>query len=335
MKFIQSLWTNPLIHDQATIERNILYYKVSSFLLKKYFPEIKLELVTDSLGAELLKEAVYDKIELYFDNKIIQDINPVFKTVPKLFALLKYDEDIIHFDGDFFPNSRDFMENFNFDVIAQNKEAEILFELVYSEAGLVYSIIHEKVPIENYAYNCGVLGFKNINFKNFYLKKAISLFYKISNKFNFINENLKHAQLSNRVIDQKRLQRSFEADTPSHRYLCCIIEQYSLAVAAAEKNIYVKEIIGLKDALRLRQIAFDNKKFLHPCGQAKDIPSFIKCLKLFYENIENNYKAGICDFFMNNTEFINNYNKDNYAKEVQLEEDITSKIIDWLKVGKS
>jgi len=331
MKFIQSLWTKPLVGDRAKLDQNVLHYKVSSLLLKKYFPEIKLELVTDTLGLDLLGKCHhYDEIKLYFNDKIIDNINPVFRTVPKLFALLKYNEDIIHFDGDFFLNSKDYIENFDSDVIVQNKEVETLFDLVYSEVPLVFAMIQEKIPTENYAYNCGILGFKNINFKNFYLKKAISLFYKIQNNFSYIEENLKYAQAPMKGVNQKIHRVDIES-APVHRYLCCIIEQYSLAVAASQKNVYVKEVLGLEDALDFRQAAFNNNKFLHPCGPAKETASFLKYLRLYLKEIENDPSIRICDFFGENPGFRHEYHIDVSAKQKESKEYAQAKIIDWLK----
>jgi len=332
MKFIQSLWTKPLIGDKAKLDQNILHYKVSSFLLKKYFPEIKLELITDTLGLDLLGKGHYDEVKLYFNDKIIDNINPVFRTVPKLFALLKYDENIIHFDGDFFLNSKDCIDNFDFDVIVQNKEAETLFKLVYSEVPLVFAMIQEKIPTENYAYNCGVLGFKNINFKNFYLKKAISLFYKIQNNYSYIEENLRYAQAPTKAMNQMDLKMDIEHPALVHRYLCCIIEQYSLAVTASQKNVHVKEILGLEEALRFRQASFNNKKFLHPCGPAKETASFLKYLRLYLKEIEHDSNIQICNFFGENPAFASEYDIDVLLKQKASEEYIKAKIIDWLKV---
>lgn len=330
MKFVHSLWTKPLIGDQDKIDQNILCYKASSFLLKKYFPEIKLELVTDTLGSEILDKKYYDEIKLYFNDSIINDINPVFNTIPKLFALLKYDEDIIHFDGDFFLNSRNCIDDFDFDVIVQNKEAGRLFDIVYSQVDLVYSILLEKIPIENYAYNCGVLGFKNINFKNFYLKKAISLFYKIQDKFDLIRESLNYAQILKKPYNQKQFHEDLEI-APAHKYLCCFIEQYLLAVTASEKNIYVKEVMKLQDALKYQQVSFSNKKFIHPCGAAKNNASFLKCLTSFLEDLKDNPNIEICNFFEKNIEFRNEYIKSQKHPSKEFEESINLNIINWLK----
>ena len=315
MKFIQTFWTKPLIGDEFKLNQNILMYEISSFLIKKYFPEIKLELVTDTLGAELLVKENYDEIKTYFDSKIINDIDISFWAIPKLFALLKYDEDIIHFDGDFFINSKNFIDDFNFDVIVQNKEVGEIFKNVYaSQIELVFNILKEPAPLENYAYNCGILGFRNINFKNFYLKKAIFLFYQIAAKFEYIKERLKFT------------------DVEDDRYICCLIEQYLLAVATSEKNIHVKEIITLKDVLNNRQFSFDNKKFIHPVRPSKYSPSLIKYLKLFLKDIKNNSNIEICEYFKDNISFYNEFSSENsQCHNLQI---FNSKIIDWLKVGK-
>ena len=295
MKFIQTFWTKPLLNDKGKIYKNIKMYEVSSFLIKKYFPEIELELVTDSYGKECLTNCAYDRYRLFFDHTFFENFDIFFWSIPKLLSFAKYNEPFIHFDGDFFINSKNILQNVNtnnFDIIAQNREVGDIFEDVYKpQINLIYQIINKKKPLENYAYSCGIIGFNNMNAKNKYLNHIIDLLSGIIPVKNVIENNLKY--------------NLFNTGPEGGKQICCLIEQHLLAVVAARYNFHVKEIFNLNDILIRKncQFTFDNLKFIHPVGELKYSDIFIKKLEDFLNISKLDSTLNICDFFSKDLEF--------------------------------
>ena len=268
MKFIQSFWTKPILNNERKLRINSILYKISSFLIKKNFPNSELVLVTDSVGANLLETEYYDSIRLDFDHSFFDSIDDTFWAIPKILCLLKHEAPYIHLDGDFFITNKEEMEkkfNADYDIIVQNKEIGDTFQKHYKDQlKITYDLIKWQKPNANYAYNCGVLGFKNQKAANRYITDFIFM-WSICNHF---------------LQDFKKELHLFK-----YTDLNCIIEQHGLAETSFKNNFNVKEIITPIEFIENGWCSGvpHNNIFFHPMGLSKYSEKLLQFLEQFFE----------------------------------------------------
>lgn len=284
MKVIQSFWTKPIKDDPEKIQANKILYTLSLQTLKNTFQEV--ELITDSLGKEILKDLNYDKVSLHLDDNYFQELDPLFWSAAKILPLEKYNEPTIHFDGDFFIFMPEKFNTINqtFDVIVQSREnaweSNYKKQLVIFKNILKSDIMYYTDYYYNFSYNCGILGFKNLQFRSLYIEK-----YK-----NILNESLKNVEALK--IAQK-LHFGFTN-------VNCFLEQVVLTQTAQNKNIYVKEFIQKSDFLHKPMICPNFKNvFFHAIGTNKFDPKFIKAVEKVININKTSYKPENIRYLIN------------------------------------
>lgn len=286
MKIIHSFWSKPILNNLEKLNNIKLFYELSLDCLKRTYKDV--ELHTDSFGASLLKDLNYDKVHLSFDDDYMQNLDPLFWASSKIFALKTYEEPVIHFDADFFifrPEKFQFQEQ-NFDVIVQSKE--ISWESNYKNQSKYFKSIM-KLPYGdfqyNFAYNCGILGFKNIDFKNHYVHKH----------FEMVNYAVNYQLIKSLELAEMLLM----GQTPFSTFF----EQVLLTKLAQDFNLHVKEFVPV--------IFFDKKTmissnyldyFFHAMGNNKWKSEFITAIKKTLETNRINYKS-------DNIKILINYNR--------------------------
>lgn len=250
---IHSFWSKPLLENRwglsGTFEKSLIMSALSLATIKQVFDEV--HLVTDTRGAELFKDLGYDKVHLDLDH--IADLNPRYWSAGKIHALKRYKVPVVHVDGDVFflkPDVRGFFEQ-NWDVAVQMKEAGNHYHKTYSH------IIKRMQPalggcgldLYNFAYNCGVMGFKDIDF----MHRFVEEYFKA----------LCSCQQNQDVIDE--IGSEYEINI--------IIEQALLTHIAQNAGVYVKELITLeKQTFPGLQPEAEALGFVHLWGPSKYQP---------------------------------------------------------------
>ena len=284
MKVIQSFWTKPIKDDPEKLQANKILYTLSLQTLKNTFQEV--ELITDSLGKEILKDLNYDKVSLHLDDNYFQELDPLFWSAAKILPLEKYNEPTIHFDGDFFIFMPEKFNTINraFDVIVQSRENSwennYKKQLVIFKNILKSDIMYYRDYYYNFCYNCGILGFKNLEFKSLYIER-----YK-----NLLNE------CSKNVEALKIAQNLHFGFTNTN----CFLEQVILTQTAQNKNIYVKEFIKKSDFLDNTMISPNFRNvFFHGMGTNKFNPKFIKAVEKVININKTSYKPENIRYLIN------------------------------------
>lgn len=250
---IHSFWSKPLLENRwglsGTFEKSLIMSALSLATMKQVFDEV--HLVTDTSGAELFKDLGYDKVHL--DLNHIADLNPRYWSAGKIHALKRYKVPVVHVDGDVFflkPEVRGFFEQ-NWDVAVQMKEAGNHYHKTYSHmvAKMQPALGGWGLDRYNFAYNCGVMGFKDIDF----MHRFVEEYFKV----------LGSCQQNQNVID--RIGPEYEINI--------IIEQALLTHIAQNAGVYVKELITLeKQTFPGLQPEAETLGFVHLWGPSKYQP---------------------------------------------------------------
>lgn len=243
MALFQSFWTKPAVNNrwetEGQLEANIWIAALSCCLLDKH--GIPVTMHTDDFGKELLQHLPYTEIKTTL-NKIPENTPIGQWAVSKFYAQLEHPLGDIHIDNDVLIGSKKLYEemcNSRYDVIVQSVESTGL-------AGKNFYKIPEKLllkgkvlnnPVGVAAYNCGIIGFKNQQLKDQYIKDY----------FDFYEKAVKVPEL-NQLLN-------------TNDYTCeLIIEQAHLRELAADKR--VKCVLDCEEDAR-------TKKYCHLLGRRK------------------------------------------------------------------
>ena len=132
--------------------------------MKRIFGRV--ELVTDSEGAKLLENLGYDEIHLDLDH--LRDTHPRYWSAGKILALRRYDVPVTHVDGDVFFLKEEIKSSFDsqYDAIVQMKEVGSHYDKTYRHLieQMKPALFNWELDTYSFAYNCGVMGFKNVEF---------------------------------------------------------------------------------------------------------------------------------------------------------------------------
>jgi len=201
------MWSSPSKKDNFDNEYDIKYlnknfysYFLSALLIKKL--GYKIELYCDENTADVYSLIPYDKIHVIdFDN---DGISSKFWMWGKIKTHILQNEPYIHIDGDVFM-FRDIIghniDNENYKVVVQQQEDENVmgddFPKVYEKSKNPFTDLQSiKINWNKYnlnAYNCGVIGFNDMNIKNEYVNSVKKILYEISNRKNFDENRKKYA----------------------------------------------------------------------------------------------------------------------------------------------
>lgn len=184
----------------------------------------RVELVTDTRGAELLGSLGYDSVHLDLDH--LADLNPRYWSAGKVYALKRYSVPVVHVDGDVFflkPEIKDLFDE-KWDSIVQMKEIGEHYRKTYSHLieWMRPALFSWNLGIYNFAYNCGVMGFKDLEFKDHFVEEYFRA--------------LRACQLKQDAID--KIGREYEINI--------VLEQSLLTHLALNRNVHVKELISIE-----------------------------------------------------------------------------------------
>jgi hypothetical protein len=222
---IHSFWSKPLLDnrwdEEGSFEKSLYLMALSLKTMKTVFDRV--ELVTDIKGAELLKHLDYDTIHL--DLEDLNDIPSRYWSVGKVYSLKRYNEPVCHVDGDVFfldSNIKSLFDD-NYDGIVQMKEIGNHYHDTYNDLIMKMSpaLCDIDLGVYNFAYNCGVMGFKNM----YFMKDFISTYFMI----------LESCRKNQKIID--RIGGEYEINV--------VIEQSLLTHVAQNNNMYVKELLPI------------------------------------------------------------------------------------------
>ena len=237
MKIIQSFWTKPKLSKEH-LEKTKAFYKLSALYLSKNNFEV--ELFTDKLGAEILKDiSSYSKIHVVLDE--INYFSEHLWSAAKIYSMLRIRGPVIHIDGDVFIKKPNFLTkilNENWDVLVQSQEISEHWYYQYDKSLDIFNSLCQFENIfqantlkqYNYTYNLGVFGFRDEQ----KLKIYASIFFKLAN---YLNRNIQIIEKYQRLKDNRPWVRGAKVD------INCIIEQVQLTFFANYYNLYVKEIM--------------------------------------------------------------------------------------------
>ena len=182
MALFQSFWSKPALSKRWKIsnqlEANLWITALSCAYARKN--NIPLTMHTDDYGKELLKHLPYDSIKLTL-NQLPSDTPIGQWAVSKFYAQQEHPLGDIHIDNDVFIKKRslyDLMTNSHYDCIVQSFELADGGQYVEAQE-LVRNI--EGIPTSvdlRYAYNVGVIGFKDKELKQQYIDDYFK-FYEI------------------------------------------------------------------------------------------------------------------------------------------------------------
>lgn len=190
MKYIHSLWSRDLDNIDYIIN-NFNNYLLSALLVKKHGHNI--ELYCDEKSYNFYSLIPYDKINVinYNDDNISNNYWVWGKIKPQLLI----NEPYVHIDGDvfLFKDVIDKNKFNNSDLVIQSIENEKTvgdgYNRFYLEPDNPFVKYKEhRIDWDKYskiAYNCGVIGFNNIDFKNKYCNKVRDLLKSLTNDVNF------------------------------------------------------------------------------------------------------------------------------------------------------
>jgi len=166
--------------------------RLSLSLAKKYFN--KTELVTDSLGEELIREngIIFDNVVVVLDS-YCKDIPEYYWAYPKIVTCSLQKEPFIHIDNDFYFYSK---------IAKYTLKNDIVFEIKlgikrYNRLLETFSIVPEQI---NYTIGCGIMLFNNLRPIESWVKKT-SKFMDLDNK----DKSEVDRELSNQLFEQYTL----------------------------------------------------------------------------------------------------------------------------------
>ncbi|MFW6243059.1 MAG: DUF6734 family protein [bacterium] len=204
MKYIHSMWSTPGKKDNFDNEfdkkyliKNFYSYLFSALLVKKHGHTI--ELYCDENAYDLYSLIPYDNIHVIdLDN---DGVDSKFWIYGKIKTHLLLNEPYIHIDGDVFLFN-DVLKNFNdkYDLVVQSIENDKVlnkyFNVYYESSTPFVNMKNLNIDWFKYdltAFNCGVIGFNDIDFKNKYAKQTKDLLVKLSSGVDFVDNRNKYA----------------------------------------------------------------------------------------------------------------------------------------------
>ena len=255
---------------EGQIEPSIWLYALSFLYAKKVSSEVFLH--TDTIGEKHLSCIPYDKIYLSLDE--LEDEHEKFWAFGKIKALENEPLGSIHIDGDVFFKSKAVIPYLNFkdfDVICQMVEGGNLFSEGYENQLPYFDNALKSTHIPGYgnvrkAFNCGVLGFNNLELKNQFL-------------YNF-KTMVKYAKLDKAIMF--KMDGKYEPNI--------ILEQYQLAGLCELNNYKIKFILDPVEVDKrnsLNMVA-EELGFVHAWGKAKYTVAFQNKVKEKIKQIDNN-----------------------------------------------
>ena len=184
-----SFWTKPAKltrwEENEQIRKNIWYFATSAAFAQRN--NIPIELHTDNLGADLLGFLPYQKIHRTLENF---NVDVRFWAAGKFEAYKHLKAGVIHIDGDVFIKREVTKQAINFDgydAIFQN------YENIFSGNDYGCSVYKKNLDLVRQAhalpewfsdrlkpYNCGLIGFNNMEIKEEYISTYFSVLEQIS-----------------------------------------------------------------------------------------------------------------------------------------------------------
>jgi len=273
MKYIHSVWSQKPLNNNYNIN-NFYSYLLSALLIKKHGH--KIELFCDESLSEMFSLIPYDKINIVDFNA--DRINQYFWIWGKIKTQELINEPYVHVDGDVFLFN-DIIKNIQNDVIVQsqedNKTMGYSFENTYRKSlsplkNFSFGVNWDKY--NTFAYNCGVVGFNNIELKNEYIKKAKQIVKTLSCDIK-INEYIN-----------------------GYRNMLVVIEQALLYYYVKEYNVNPFEIIPYDEIIKHNYDWFNTIPikigYCHMWGCSKFKNEILEKIKLnVKKHFPNNYKS--------------------------------------------
>jgi hypothetical protein len=278
MQVIHSFWSKAYFHGRWDQEQRIHMDLYSFALSYHYAKELygSVNLVTDTQGLELFKCIPYDAIDLGLDE--MKHINPGFWTAGKIKAIQQQNHPVLHIDGDVFLMGKDVKKLLKgkWDVAVQMREVgqhyDSTYPQIFKHIDKVWPWIQD-LSLFNFAYNNGILGFKNQDFKSTYCFEYFELL---------------------RMLDLSGITFPAKAD-PN-----VVVEQSLLTKLAQVQNVHVKELITLQDMDIEGLFEFaDRIGFVHLWGNSKYQESWHQRVKAklkevnpkLYKSVSNKIKS--------------------------------------------
>jgi hypothetical protein len=247
---LHSFWSKPLLNarwgERGSFEKSLYLTALSLKTMKRIFGRV--ELVTDSEGAKLLENLGYDEIHLDLDH--LRDTHPRYWSAGKILALRRYDVPVTHVDGDVFFLKEEIKSSFDsqYDAIVQMKEVGSHYDKTYRHLieQMKPALFNWELDTYSFAYNCGVMGFKNVEFMQDFVEEYFRA--------------LRSCEKKQDVID--RISTTYEINI--------VIEQCLLTHLAQNKNMHVKELLTIeKQTFPGLQPTAEEIGFVHLWGKSK------------------------------------------------------------------
>lgn len=226
------------------IVQDLYCFALSFHFAKKHFKNT--ELVTDQLGASLLDFMGYKNVTT--DLEEISHIDPRFWTAGKVKALRSQTGDCLHIDGDVFFVDPSIVKTVksNWDVLVQMREVGNHFNSTYPPIFEDLQRDHPHIDwlaFYNFAYNTGIIGFKDNKFREEYCYAYFDLLYEL--------------ELGG-------------VEFPKDRDPNIAVEQSLLTYMSHHQNKYVKELISLDDMAKWDLFgAAERIGYVHLWGNSK------------------------------------------------------------------
>ena len=202
MKMVQTSWAGNnkdlLMFNAGWLspEYHLMAWTLSCLQLHKYYENVVLH--TDYVTAKMLVDVLQlPYSEVITDLDQFNDIPPELFGLPKIHVYSQQTTPFLHVDGDVFiwkSFDNDFLKS---DLIAQNMEiGTSLYERAFKrlESSLQYfpsEIVEEKERNKRiYSYNAGIIGGNDLDFFNFYTRRAKEVVFKNSNCFSGIRPGI-------------------------------------------------------------------------------------------------------------------------------------------------
>lgn len=181
MALVHSLWTKPMLKKARSINMNkqleaTIWCTASSVAFAKLNNE-KIHLYADELACQILDFLPYDEVKPL---NIPDDFPYQFWAAGKFFALQQMQLGDIHIDTDVFIKNKKLMDTIN-DGLKNNDLIIQSIENTWTEHNEFYQRCHQVIQDNNIplpqnmqtniikAYNCGIVGFNNEEFKQLYI----------------------------------------------------------------------------------------------------------------------------------------------------------------------
>lgn len=261
MNIVQSFWTgnestdNPLniLGGWPAPEYYWMSWALSCLQLNKIFG--KVELITDSLGKEILVDMLnlpFGKISIALDN-ILNGYPKDVWALAKIHSYSIQQKPFIHFDGDFYLWQSFEEKILNAELLVQNKERDLPFyKMTLDQINQHFKNIPDYFKTDHYndesiiSINAGVIGGTNLDFFKQYRSAA----------FNFINSNI------DKLSDVKTSNLNFIFE---QFLFFCLAEKNKIPITSVSDKVVDDLIYG--EYVNFSKIP--NIHFIHPVGGHK------------------------------------------------------------------